>query len=594
MRRLPIALSLVALSATLLPAAQAAKPGATPSGPPATGKPAVTAGAPFDYVKQLPKLSKVRFETAKEKTSIPAADGTKLYTEVTRPTKAGKYPVILELSPYHGTLADREGTRIFPGPVDASNKKIGLTGYFAPRGYAVVMVDLRGTGRSGGCLDHMGPKDQSDAKAVVEWAASQPWSNGRVGMTGHSYVGSTPQMAAAQNPKGLVTIVPSAGLGAMYHHEFQDGVPYNLQWAGPLFAYEQLTVTRHLPPQVSQYMPAQVGPTGDDFGSTNTANTGCGGPQSAGVTGEAYMSGQEVGWHRERDFRKGVTAWKGSVFAVHGVNDNAARIAALDWFHARNGRAGDKAWIGQWDHGSGCCPTRRGDQFTAVLHAWFDKTLAKRPGVNTGPPAEIFMNDERVLTGKAWPMAPSRRLNLGVSSKGELGRTGEAGTVQYVADGRGFTSEGNTGKVEFTTEPLATETVLAGLPKLRLSVTVFGERIHLIGSLYDVDEGGKADLISKAGWAIQPELRDGHEKLTPVIPGTRMDIDLVGQAQAHVVKKGHKLKLVISSSHPDKVPTFANGAVVQIHTGSGATSVSLPILDRARLYKDVPLTGIGT
>jgi uncharacterized protein len=94
--------------------------------------------------------------------------------------------VILESSPYHGTLADRDGRRILPEPRDADGKSIGLTGYFAPRGYAVVMMDLRGTGRSEGCLDHLGMSDARDLEQVVEWAAGQSWSNGRVGMTGHS------------------------------------------------------------------------------------------------------------------------------------------------------------------------------------------------------------------------------------------------------------------------------------------------------------------------------------------------------------------------------------------------------------------------
>ena len=81
---------------------------------------------------------------------LPAYDGEELYIEVTRPKAAGRYPVILEASPYHGTLADRDGTRILPEPRDADGKPLGLTGYFAPRGYAVVMMDLRGTGRSAG------------------------------------------------------------------------------------------------------------------------------------------------------------------------------------------------------------------------------------------------------------------------------------------------------------------------------------------------------------------------------------------------------------------------------------------------------------
>ena len=582
MRRLPVLLAVVAVSASVVTAASAAKPGAAPSGKAATGRPAVTAGAPFDYVSQLPTLSKPRFETVRESTTIISPlDGTRLYAEIVRPKASGRFPVVLELSPYHSTLADRDGTRILPGPEDDDGKKLGLTGYFGPRGYAVVMVDLRGTGQSGGCLDHMGKKDQADAKAVVEWAATQTWSSGRVGMTGHSYVGSTPQMAAAQNPKGLVTIVPSAGLAAMYHHEFQDGVPYNLQWAGPLFAYEQLALQRHLPKELGDGY-------GDDFGN-NITSTGCGATQSAAVTGEAYASGQEVAWHRDRDFRKGVTAWKGPVFVVHGVNDNAARIAALDWFHARGGRAGDKAWIGQWDHGSGCCPNRRGDQWTAALHAWFDKHLAQRKGVNTGPPAEVFLNDERVLTAKAWPPAPSRRLTLVTNANGtlETTATSDGGQVDYVADTRGFSSEGNTGKATFVTPPQAKDLVLAGLPTLTLAVSVAGERIHILGTLYDVAPDGTRDRISMSGFAIQPELREGLETLSPVVPLQAMTIPLVGQAQAHVVKKGHRIALDISSSHPDKVPTFAAGALVRVLTGPQGTALSLPVLDGATLYRDV-------
>src|SRR5437867_4980131 len=75
-----------------------------------------------------------------------------LHVEVVRPNVAGRFPVILEASPYHGTLADRDGTRILPEPRDPEGRPLGLTGYFAPRGYAVVMVDLRGTGQSEGCL----------------------------------------------------------------------------------------------------------------------------------------------------------------------------------------------------------------------------------------------------------------------------------------------------------------------------------------------------------------------------------------------------------------------------------------------------------
>jgi uncharacterized protein len=340
-RYLALFASLALVASTLLPQASAA--GQPQRMTRATQGTPATAGPPQDYTN-VRGLSQPRYQTVREEHMVEMEDGVELYVEVERPRPSGRYPVILELSPYHGTLADRDGTRILPGPKGNDGRPIGLTGYFAPRGYAVVMVSLRGTGRSQGCLDHLGPKDASDAKEIVEWAASQRWSNGRVGMTGHSYVGSTPQLAAAQNPKGLVTIVPSAGLAAMYHHKFQMGVPYWLQWAGPLFAYADLATQRHLP-------------GGDNFGN-DMQYFGCGWTTSTALSGENWVSGAEHDWDRERDHREGVTRWRGTSFVVHGVHDQAARIAAIDWFNERRSPR-DKAWIGQWDHGSNRFPNDR-------------------------------------------------------------------------------------------------------------------------------------------------------------------------------------------------------------------------------------------
>src|SRR5688572_3716295 len=101
--------------------------------------PATASAQTFNYQAQASKLSQPRFETARQVIKLPAFDGEQLYIEVVKPTAPGRYPVILEASPYHGTLADRDGTRILPDPRDAQGRSIGLTGYFAPRGYAVVM-----------------------------------------------------------------------------------------------------------------------------------------------------------------------------------------------------------------------------------------------------------------------------------------------------------------------------------------------------------------------------------------------------------------------------------------------------------------------
>jgi predicted acyl esterase len=567
--------ALLAALALLAPgAAQAKRASGVPS-----------AGPPADYT-QTRNLSQPRYETVREVVRLPAYDGEELYLEIVRPNVSGHFPVILEASPYHGTLADRDGTRILPEPRDADGRSLGLTGYFAPRGYVVVMMDLRGTGRSQGCLDHLGPKDARDLEQVVEWAAAQGWSNGRVGMTGHSYVGSTPSVAAAQRPAGLATIVPSAGLASMYEHQFQAGVPYFLQWAGPIEAYEQIAIERKLP-------------GGDDFG-TNLEDTGCGLPNSAAVAGEDQLSGRYSDWHLVRDWEEGATEADIPVFLVHGVNDNAARVAAMEWFTRRGGRAGDKLWLGQWDHGSDCCPNRRGIQWTYALHAWFDKQLAQR-NVDTGPPVELFMSDgtfegarggdrAEVLTSSRWPGQP-QRLTFHPTADAGLGRDApsENGSVSFAGDSRGFIAPEETDGATFRTAPLSEDLVLAGQPTLELAASVSSPRVHLIANLFDESPDGDWRRISQC--AINPELRDGLTQRQLVVPGERYDMQPPCFAMAHHLRAGHRLVLRVTTSDPDKVPLFAQDVQVSVYTGPGATSVDVPAVPSATLYPDtVPLT----
>ena len=587
---------LIALTASLLLAipasAVAQKTGSTSTG--------WTPGVAFNYSAQESKLSQPRFETEQTELRLPAFDGTELYIEVTKPKGTGRFPVILEASPYHGTLADREGTRILPDPRGEDGKSIGLTGYFAPRGYAVVMFDLRGTGHSRGCLNQLGLKDARDLKQVVEWAASQSWSNGKVGMTGHSYVGSTPSVAAAQRPKGLATIVPSAGLASMYHHQFQAGVPYMLQWTGVQWSYNYLSVIRKLPPVGNE--PVQNANTGDDFGN-NTEDTGCGAPDSALTAGEAQLSGQYVDWHLARDWSDGATKANIPVFAVHGVNDNAARVGALDWFFERE-NAADKLWLGQWDHGSGCCPNRRGMQWTHALHAWFDKHLAGRT-VSTGPPVEMFMSDDQsfsvVRSGartqvlNATKREPATKtLTFYPEADGTMSRNRPAeGSASFVGTKEGFSEFAfgdptwRTGR-SFATKPFLTDTVMAGVPWIELAASVTAPRVHLIANLLDQDPEGKRRRISQ--FAINPELRDGIEQRKNVTPGQRYDMHPPGFAMAHNLRKGHRLVLQVTTSDPDKAPFFAEDPNVTVFTGFDATRFSVPVVESPTLAADnVPL-----
>lgn len=599
---------------------------------------------PLDYRSQAGKLSQPIYPTTiKETFYRTMADGERVYVEVVRPDPdeypdLGTVPVILEAAPYHGTIATRIGDRIFPDPRQG-NTPLGLTGYFAPRGYAVAMMDLRGTGKSSGCLDHLAEKDASDMKAVIEWLAAEPWSNGRVGMAGHSYVGATQAVAAAVKPKGLVTITPSAGLASMYDHQFQAGVPWLAQWVGPMVAYEALAIVRDLPPGFTE--PILTGsPTGDNWENGPNPQAGCGMKNSAILAGTGQATGQYELWHGQRDWRAAAADADIPIFMIHGVNDNAARIPASEWFFNRRfARDGDKVWIGQWDHGStnGRCASASGSrvshpncrflQWQYALHAWFDHHLQQRTWIDeegnehpidTGPAVEAFTNgeeaisvgpsnspggtplapeewDTRVFTDDAWKKHARVALYPDASDMSlSFDRPGTEATVTYsgadawsllVAVPKIHVGENPT----FTSAPFEEDTLLLGTSRLRLEASVTANAIQdITAEVVRVAPSGDRAPIDTC--AIRPALRHGVEQLSPVIPGDRMTLNMTCFTVAHWIPEGHRLELVLSTSTRHHASTGGE-AQITVFTGGSDGSVYLPpkVGGGFTLFDDVPL-----
>ncbi len=586
-RRLLVTLAVTALAASLVAAGPPDEhpgggggPGTWPPGPPADEEPDQPdePTGPFDYAAQADQLSQPDFpETVREALTVEAHDGEQVYVEVVRPDPAvhgdGPWPVVMEASPYHGTLHARDGTRVFPDPEDADGNKIGLTGYFAPRGYAVVMMDLRGTGRSTGCLDHLGADDAKDLESVIEWAADAPWSNGRVGLTGHSYVGSTPSIAAGQAPDGLVTIAPSAGLASMYDHQYQHGVPWNLQWVGPMVAYEQLALERDLP-------------GGDNSDNAPNEQTGCGLQNSSLTAGHGQVTGEYQAWHAERDWRREAARADLPIFMIHGVNDNAARIPAAEWFFGdRVPRPDDKVWIGQWDHGSSGNTTCteghvncRFEQWQYALHAWFDFHL-KQMDVETGPTVESFLNGQQVYVADQWDADPGAVTFYPDATDGSLSTTPPTGSGSV-----SFSSLAGSGGVEFVSEPLEEDLVLTGMPQLTFDASVTGQVVHLVTGLWVED--GNGDRREANYCAINPHLRHDVATPSPVVPGMPMELTPQCFAMAHHVEAGERLVLTVGTTSRHHVPTFAHDAQVAVHTGPGDAGYRLPLVADAELHDD--------
>jgi predicted acyl esterase len=162
---------------------------------------------------------------------IPMRDNTKLYADLIRPRAIERAPVIVTYSPYgkHGLkkflFSPESG--VPPGSVSKYAVWEGPDPeYFVPHGYAVLNVDARGSWYSEGDLTIWSDQEAQDGYDVVEWAGKQPWSTGKVGMSGVSYLAIVQWRVAALNPPHLAAINPWEGWSDCYRERgFHGGIP---------------------------------------------------------------------------------------------------------------------------------------------------------------------------------------------------------------------------------------------------------------------------------------------------------------------------------------------------------------------------------
>src|ERR1700757_4900811 len=149
---------------------------------------------------------------------VPMSDGVVLRADIHYPTDpetgepaSGPFPVLLSVTPY-GKKA----------PPPAAQIGGGATPYLIKRGYIEVMVDVRGTGASGGSFQMFGARQTQDGVELVAWASNLPNSTGRVGLVGISYLAINQLFTAA-------AVGPDSPLKAIFpvmaaHDFYRDAV----------------------------------------------------------------------------------------------------------------------------------------------------------------------------------------------------------------------------------------------------------------------------------------------------------------------------------------------------------------------------------
>lgn len=465
---------------------------------------------------------------------------TLLHADVLRPkglSDKHRTPVILTVSPYFNH-ADSGG-----GPSDRFYDFLEISDIL-DRGYTYVMVDLPGFGGSGGCNDWGGLREQGAVKAAVEWAASQPWSTGKVGMMGKSYDAWTGLMGMAQRPKGLAAVVAMEPVYAGYRYLYNNGVRF---------------VNSLLTPVLFTETDAQPGPVDETEYTVNGAPLfWCYGVN----IGLQQIDDENDPFWVERDLLKAAKGSKTPLFMTQGfLETNTKPDGAFDFFNLMKGED-NRAWYGQFDHVRGWETDSEGayqmgrDTFAAEMMRFFDHhvkglPLSKAP-VHRDAPIEVQDALGRYRHEPSWPPPD---MDMHTSKL-------ETGTYNDDANNYGAGTAGGQG-IWTISQPLKHDAWLSGEPVLKLEIDAV-PRANVVGNVYDIAPGGRATLITRGAFLVRGA-------------GTQ-DVSFELYGQDWPLEAGHRIGVLVSGSNSDWWVHVPTGTPVTVTKAS----IELPFLKNKR------------
>ena len=493
--------------------------------------PLVSPQYPFNEPPRPPERSEPRYATfADYEARIPLRDGVRLAADVIRPSAAGlKFPALVTTSVYTRQLQR--------GVTALGQNEAGISEFWVPRGYAHVIVDVRGCNDSEGIYDLFGAQEQQDLYDIIEWVAAQPWCDGNVGMSGISYMGRTQLFAAEQQPPHLKAIFPYDASCDFYRDAcFHGGIATNFTTHWTAFVMN-LNMTSGRNPNVEgikqklEIMYSQKYPFDGPFYQERSA-----GPRLDRVKIPAYFGS---GWYMNELHLKGV--FDGYL----GTSGIAKRMLV-----------GPRPW-----------PLRPWAGYHYEMLRWYDHWLK---GMDTrvmeGPPIQLYVQGENTWRSEnEWPLKRTqwREFYLGGAANGLEGKLLEQAGAEHV---RRFehdpaTSEAFHGEPRLTyrTEPFAQPMELTGPLALHLRASSSAPDIDWLVFVADEAPDGKVRELCK-GWLRSSHRRVDPARSTPAKPfhphlagepmerGTVYEFPIEIWPVCNVFKAGHRMRLEIANS----------------------------------------------
>ncbi|MBW3582951.1 MAG: CocE/NonD family hydrolase [Euryarchaeota archaeon] len=494
-------------------------------------------------------------------------DGIDLYLEVHLPDTDEPVPTILHSSPYNAL------ERVPGGYPDVRYPYKSMVEAFVPRGYAVVVADVRGFGESDGCVEVWGKNEQQDQYDLVQWIAAQPWSDGKVAMEGASYPGTTPVEAAVMAPPNLTTVVVVAGLTDPYYDWHYGGVPNGE--SGPVGS------------PAAYHAIGAVSPVDATGGADWLEAAGASFCDAVPFSLEAFSSnGVYTAFYDERNFSARAKNVQVPVLYTEGFRDsNVKPSQILGWFNALD--VPKKAYLGQWAHQY---PVR--DDWKDILHAWFDHHLKGIDnGVMDGPTVEVVTNKDTWRGAHVFPDDEAARgatylVASGAVEKGRLSaEVPDEGAMHYTAERVALPVAVGPGVKEgwflkFEGDELDEDLYLSGVAFLRFTATLEGgTNTYFRAQLYEVEEDGNVTRIVFGG--LNAALRDSVREYKPAPEGEQVDYTLAFQPREYIVEAGSRLRLVIDTYdiYDSTTDDALDNVQVTIHMGGDkASRLDLPVI----------------
>ena len=513
---------------------------------------------------------------------VPMRDGIHLDTNVYHPAGAARYPAILIRTPY-GKAAD------FPTAYSS----------FIQHGYAVVMQDVRGRYGSEGVFDALS-QEGPDGYDTLNWIAAQPWSDGKVGMIGGSYLGIAQWQVALLNNPHLKAIFPVVSGSDDYLDRFYSPggamkLGHRLLWLS-----QNLTPAGVVKPKFGDYIGHLPLRTSDRAATSQTLPI-----YQTVLEHPTYDS-----FWKEHSVRENISRVRVPVFSVGGWYDNYVE-SDLEAFAAlhKAGKPDDKhrIMIGPWPHNmsspfSGVgFGNDSGAPIRAYQIAWFDHWLKGTPEeaahytahytpwawhnvraeVDEAPVHIFVMGVNRWRDEQEWPLARTRYTALYLASKGHANTgKGDGGLVwnfekkakpdQFTYDPRDPAPtmggavccdpkvfpwgpmdqrpvEKRKDVLVYTSDPLKQDLEVTGPVRVLLYASTTAPDTDFTAKLIDVFPSGEARNLTDG--LLRVRYRHGLDKAEPADPGEIYPLNIDAGVTSNVFLAGHRIRVEISSSN---------------------------------------------